>query len=252
MDPREASIYSAVVITGLVLVCVIIYFIYSVSRHQRRFIELHRKYFLNEVALLEKERGRIAKDLHDELGPLVSVSKMHLEVAVARQPDSSGHIEKATEKLDQLMLRMGEITNDLTPRMLEQYGLKAILHELFTDLKETGKLHIQYSYKGEAMIEKGISIHMYRIIKELVHNCVRHSGASQLSIAITEKSRWLVVDYKDDGTGFDIERLMESSKGFGLSSIKSRTEMLGGRLRYASKPGVGTSYLIELPINENK
>jgi two-component system, NarL family, sensor kinase len=248
MDAYETSIYTAVILTGLILGCVILYFIWSVTRHQKRFIELHRSYFLNEVRLLEKERYRIARDLHDELGPLVSVTKMHLQVLETADQQQK-ILERTIENTALLMKRMEEITNNLTPGALQKKGLVFVLEDFIEDVRVTEALNICYRFEGLLAPAAEEGIHIYRIVKELVHNCLKHAHASQLVLTLKVVHHTIQIYYEDDGGGFAISDCMQQSERYGLRSIRSRVEMLGGRLSYASRAGKGTIYSITIPIS---
>jgi len=247
MDAYETSIYNAVFLTGVILGCIILYFIWSVTRHQRRFIDLQRSYFLNEVRLLERERARIAKDLHDELGPMVSVSKMHLQLLEPDDEKMKQILARAIENTELLMKRMEEIMNDLTPGALRKKGLAFVLEDFMDDVQATQKLMVDFSFSG--IYTGHESIHIYRIVKELVHNCLKHAKASRLRLGIAVKPRHLEIYYEDNGVGFVIAEQMQKGERQGLRSVKSRVEMLGGKLKYRSDPGVGTIYSITIPIN---
>jgi signal transduction histidine kinase len=99
MGAYETSIYHAILITAIVLGCVIVYFAVSVFRQQRKYIRLQRQYFTDEINLLEKDRTRIARDLHDEVGPLLSLTKSHIAELEGTDEKENVHIGKATEHL---------------------------------------------------------------------------------------------------------------------------------------------------------
>jgi len=95
------------------------------------------------------------------------------------------------------------------------------------------------------------SIHLYRIIQEIIHNTIKHAGASELKIEIRQTGSLLVLLTYDDGNGFDYSLQSRKNEGLGLRNLFSRTEMLGGSLAVESSPGKGTGFIIEIPLNYN-
>jgi signal transduction histidine kinase len=248
MDAYETTIYTAVLITGVVTGCIIIYFAVSVFRQQRKHIRLQRHYFLDEISLLEKERTRIARDLHDELAPILSVTKFQVSSIRAASETEESKINKVNGNLELVMNRLGQIAVNLTPGMMVHKGLRFALEDFFRDLEEISTLRIAFLYQVQKEPDPQISIHVYRIVQEVVYNSVKHSGASELTVHLKERFDKLYILCKDNGKGFDQDRELEREKGLGLRSVKSRTGMLGGKLRCSSTEGLGTEYFFELPL----
>ncbi len=248
MDTHEASIYTAVVITALVLGSTILFFAFSIFRQQRRYIKMQRMYFTVEIEALEKERYRVARDLHDELGPSLSLSRSHICEISAHDQDSRHHIEKASDFLYDVMKKMGQIAHNLAPGSLEKKGLKYALLQFLDGLQEVSQIRFELIYELRQELELNRRIHLYRIIQELGHNAVKHSGASKMDIQLKEKNEMIYLYSKDNGSGFEMNRAFLSN-GLGLGSIKSRTELLRGRMRWQSKSQKGTMYFFEFPKN---
>src|SRR5688500_16519366 len=132
MDAQETRIYTAIVITAIVIGIIITYFIISMLRHQRRNIELHKRSLQVEIEALEKDRARIASDLHDELGPLLSAVKMKINSFELHDADDLKEAEKTNEHIDTILKRMREISFDLMPATLLRKGLVTAVCE-FTE-----------------------------------------------------------------------------------------------------------------------
>lgn len=248
MDPFETSLFSAVLISGGVLLVIILYFGLSILRNQKRFIRLQRSFYLKEVSLLEQERARIARDLHDDLGPILSVTRMQLNASNGADPRSRRNLRTISANLTQLMRRFEEISADITPKPLLRKGLEFALRDFIQQVATTSSLQIDLRYNVNRSVKPSASIHIYRIVKELIHNCIKHAGATSLLLLIEEKGERVSIDYQDNGTGFNIDDTMEDSIGQGLRSMRNRTEMLGGQMQYYSVEKVGTRYNFELPI----
>lgn len=246
MGTYETSIYTAVLTTALVLGCIIVYFAVSVFKQQRKYIHLQRKYFLDEVNLLEKEKMRIAHDLHNEVGPLLGLSKSHIQQLQPREESEALHIQKVNEHLDKVMERMGQIAINITPGSLFKKGLRFSLEQFLGDLRDAYGLHIVFNYQVHSSIDPTKSLHIYRIVQEIAHNTVKHSGAQLLEVQLKELKQRLYLFCRDDGKGFSTDT---NSEGHGQSSIRNRCEILYGKMKFRSDAKAGTEYFFEFPLS---
>ena len=243
MDTHETSIYSAVLITAVVLGCIIVYFAVSVFRQQRRYIRLQRKYFGEEVELLEKEKIRIARDLHDEAGPLLGLTKAHIHQIRPKDEEENLHIQKASENLIKLIKRMEQIAINITPGSLSKKGLQFSLEQFFDDVTEVYRLEIVFKYEVASVIDLNRSLHLYRIVQELTHNTIKHAGATELYVHFKERHQKLYLFYSDNGKGF--ETSVSRDRGIGSGSIRNRCEILHGQMKFHSKKNKGSEYFFE-------
>jgi signal transduction histidine kinase len=250
MDTHETTVYNGILITAMVLGGCIFAFAFYVIRQQRHFVRMLRLRFTYEINLLENERSRMSADLHDDVGPLLTIIKNHLSQMKAHDPHDALHRQKASGYLRELTKQMGEIAANLAPHSLQQKGLQFALTEFFSDQQEvcTQRLFLRYELKKEPAPEKALPV--FRIIQELAHNCIKHSQAQTFYVHLRERKKKLYIFCKDDGIGFDIQAIREKQKGMGLGTLKSRTELLNGHMKFKSAPQKGTEYFFELPINE--
>lgn len=248
MDTQETRIYVAIIITVVVLGIIIGYFALSVIRQQRRNLELQKANALAEISAMERERARIAADLHDDLGPVLSVVKFRVDHVELVDKEEKEELAKASEQLDELITRMREVANNLMPSALHRKGLICAVEEFISNASDSSGLSIHFSGVGQLSISEDKSINVYRVIQEVVHNCLKHSGGTRLGISIEEHNGYIRILCRDNGKGFDYARLSKESEGIGLRSIRNRTEIMGGSLVVESKPGRGTAFLFEIPI----
>ena len=248
MDAKEANIYNALLITSVVIGAIIVFFILSITRQQRKNLALHRLNILAEINALEKERGRIAHDLHDELGPLLSAVKMKINSFELTDDDDKIQIEKTNKHIDDILKRIREISFDLMPSSLLRKGLITALKEFVDYLNNDN--HIYFSFKAETdlNVNDHKAINIYRIVQEIVHNAIKHSGATILKIELRGEKNILLLSITDNGNGFDHQKQTTESVGFGLRGLLSRTEMIGGEMYVDSNPGKGTIYSFEIPV----
>ncbi|GAA4736823.1 sensor histidine kinase [Flavisolibacter ginsenosidimutans] len=246
MDARETSLYIAILITGVAMVSLTLYFAASAIWHQRKHARIQRQNFLDEIGLLEKERARVARDLHDELAPLLSLTRFQL--MSVRESNGDEVLQRASANLQRVMLRMGEIAVDLNAGALVQKGLRFALTDFFLELEGLSSLRIRFCYDVRREIPAQTGIHLYRIVQEAVHNAFKHSGASQVDVHVKERLNQLFLYVGDNGTGFRCREASQEQIGIGLQSIRSRTGMLGGRLECRSSAQKGTTYFFQFPF----
>jgi two-component system NarL family sensor kinase len=215
MDAQETRIYAAVLIASLVLGTIIIFFMVSIIRQQRRNLELHKKNIMAEIATLEKERSRMAHDLH----------------------------------IDLLLKRIREITFDLMPNTLLRKGFTGAAKEFLDYIGRNNQLAIHYHAEDIPHIAEQKTINLYRILQEVVHNTVKHAGATSLHISVSRKKNNIVLSTSDNGAGFDYDRKLAADEGIGLKSLKSRVEIMNGEFYLESKKGKGTSYIFQIPLS---
>ncbi len=248
MDAQETRIYTAIIITAIVLGVIISYFIISILRQQKKNMELHKQNILAEITQIEKERARIAADLHDDLGPLLSAVKMKINNFELTQKDDRIEIGKTNEHIDDILKRIREISFDLMPNSLLRKGLFMAIKEFIGYLNNTSGINFIFNGDSTIRLSEQRSINIYRIIQEIVHNAIKHSQATQLKIELETIKNNLVLTVADNGTGFDYNKESKNTIGFGLRSLLSRTEIMGGQMFLESKKEKGTTYTFEIPL----
>jgi two-component system NarL family sensor kinase len=249
MDAQETRIYAAVLIASLVLGTIIIFFMVSIIRQQRRNLELHKKNIMAEIATLEKERSRMAHDLHDELAPVLAAVKMKINSFELTDEEDKVEMEKTSEHIDLLLKRIREITFDLMPNTLLRKGFTGAAKEFLDYIGRNNQLAIHYHAEDIPHIAEQKTINLYRILQEVVHNTVKHAGATSLHISVSRKKNNIVLSTSDNGAGFDYDRKLAADEGIGLKSLKSRVEIMNGEFYLESKKGKGTSYIFQIPLS---
>lgn len=195
----------------------------------------------------EQERGRLARDLHDGLGGLLSGTKLHL-TQLNDKVDGQAKIglDKSIDQIDGAVAELRKVAHNLMPDLLVNYGLKEALDEFAIRMSnETLDIHIEFlSYTNSLLQEQQLLV--YRIIQELVNNAIKHAAASQIIIQLVEEDQDIVVTVEDDGKGFDINKL-NLKKSAGFHNIQSRIQFLKGTLAVHSEEQVGTSIEFKFP-----
>lgn len=248
MDAKETSLFTAILIVSLTVGTIIIFFIISIIRQQRRNIALYRQSVLAEITAMEKERARIAADLHDELGPMLSAIKLKIGSFELNDEDDKIEAEKTNDHIDSLMKRMREISYDLIPKTLIRKGLVIALREFVEFINENEGLKIIFQSAGEIESDQQKAIHIYRIAQEVINNTIRHSGAKFLNINLQQNNGTIFLSTMDDGVGFDHYAAAKGEGGIGLRNILNRTEIIGGQMFIDSEKNKGTKYSFEIPL----
>jgi two-component system, NarL family, sensor kinase len=200
----------------------------------------------------EAERSRLAGDLHDGLGGMLTGVKLKLsfmkENAIITS-ENLAHFNHALDLLDHSITEMRRVAHNLMPETLMHYGLRTALSDFIRQVEPEGFPIIRFNTFGEDLrFEKEIEITLYRITQELVNNAIKHSEAKRIDIQLfTEKDR-ICVQVNDNGKGFDPESEDPSTTGKGLKNIRDRVTAFNGRYELISQSGKGTECTIEFLI----
>lgn len=250
MNSEETSIFTAIVITVLVIGIIIIYFVVSLVKQQKRMLALERLNIQAEINALEKDRARIASDLHDELGPMLSAVKMKMNTFELTEQEDKENMEKTNEHIDSILKRMREITFDLMPNILFRKGLVLAIHEFINYISKKNTLQINFSSSVEALeLPEQQTLNLYRIVQEIIHNTIKHAEASLLEIQLAVIENKLQLNTADNGKGFDYESKSKSAMGMGLKNLSNRTEMMKGKMLIDTSKTKGTKFIFEIPVS---
>ncbi|MBE7176521.1 MAG: sensor histidine kinase [Mucilaginibacter polytrichastri] len=250
MGASEKEIYHALLIAACIIGVILIYFIASVIWHQRRNRKLYQEKINAEISTMEKERKRIASDLHDEIGPLLSTIKFQIGHLNVQDEDDEILVGKSGEYIDTIITRLREISYDLLPQILHVKGLIPAIQNFIDGIKRGDELTIDFHHRLEKRLPSNIELNLYRIVQEIVHNTIKHAKASQLVIELAAENGMIRLLTHDNGVGFSFDENNNTGRGLGLLNLQSRTDLMSGEFNIKSSPGNGSHYLIEIPLNE--
>lgn len=249
MDSNETKIYTALLMIAFALAVIVLFFIITLLKHQRKAVGAYKEKVQIEINILEEERKRIARDLHDEIGPLLSIAQMKLSIVKSTDHEDQQILSSVTKNINTSIQQIREITYDLLPTGIEREGLIATLGKLKNHFTDLNRIQIDFYLPDIFLkIEPSKEIHVYRAIREIIHNCIKHAQATYLTLSIEQKTQKIFITVKDNGKGFDFNDTIKNSNGQGLRSIASRVDLLNGELFLDTAPGKGTIYSIEIPI----
>lgn len=248
MVTNEDNFFSAILIIAILIGIVLAYFIITILRYHRRYIKLQKERIHAEIIIQENERKRIATDLHDSIGPLLSSVKLQINSIDVANAEDQRVINNAGKHLDEIIGSMREISYNLLPNTLQRKGLIEAMREFIANVKNRHSTSINLYLKDDIELAPEKEIHVFRIIQEIIHNTLKHARAKNLQLGFGIENGELLILTKDDGIGFDPEKSKRNSEGFGLKSIESRVDILKGQLNIQSAPGDGASYFIKIPL----
>lgn len=248
--------YSLLISTAALLaILILVYrnFSHRKKLQQQRIIELeNEKQLLATESLLkgqEEERGRLAKDLHDGIGGLLSGVKLQLGAMKGNlilTHDNGIVFDKALDKLDESISEMRRVAHNMMPEALLKLGLQQAVTDYCAGLSQHHQLEINCEMHGlNERLDGTVEVVLYRIIQELVNNAIKHANAKHLLVQIVRQENGQTsVTVEDDGIGFDIEKI-NIFQSAGIQNVRSRVHYLRGNMDVKTKPGKGTSVYIE-------
>lgn len=247
MDTREAKIYITILIALAVFIILVIFFVANIIKHQRAKIAIQNQKVRNEISFLDKERKRIAIDLHDGLGASISSVKLLLQCLEGLDDTNLAIIEKSEKRIDHVMESLRRISFNMMPGALQRRGLDEALRELISMVITSSGIKVQYEYNS-GPVSQDKAIHIYRISQEILNNILKHAVAKNIRFSFTTIKSKMVLSIADDGIGFYKNAVMQTGESLGMQSIASRADVLNAEIILDSLPGKGTRYQIEIPL----
>jgi len=214
--------------------------------------QLEKNKTMAVLETLEKERNRISRDLHDDLGQILSSAKLKLEVFEYKSSIQDSFFNEAIELIGHAGKELRNIVHDLHPAEIERYGLLAAIDLLIFQMQKLSGINIfllKKQYSGK--LKKKDELMIYRIIQEALNNAIKHSKAEIISVSMEEANGNFIVQIIDKGVGFNPDNLKlnkEEIHGYGLLNMFQRAEMMAASLKINSKPGKGTEIIIKIRV----
>jgi signal transduction histidine kinase len=256
---KQKSVLNYILIGSAATILVISLLSYRNYRQKQKLqqqrineLETEKKLTATEAVLKgeEQERTRLAKDLHDGLGGMLSGIKYSFQTMkgnLIMTPDNAQAFERSMDMLDSSIKEMRRVAHNMMPEALVKFGLDTALKDFCNDINQTGAIRATYQSLGleNTVIEQTTAVTIYRIVQELINNTMKHAAAKTAIIQVSKTNGVISITVEDDGKGFN-PVILQGTKGIGWSNIQSRVEYLKGKLDVQSEPGKGTSVHIEL------
>ncbi len=243
-----------IIFTGLfsLLALVAIFLLYKFLKNKSKLAskELEKEKLQREKHMIkalmegeEKERRRIARELHDGVNGNLAVLKLSLDGI--KNNEFSGLLE-------QTMVEIRDLSHNLIPDVVKRSGLKNALEQYILNIRGSSDIQIEFQFFGnEHPVSEEIRVHIYRMVQELISNSLKHAEGQKILVQIMVNDDAVSITVEDDGKGFEInpkEGLPETSEGIGLSGIENRVTYLQGNFDIHSSTHSGTSVHIEIPL----
>ncbi|MEM7572102.1 MAG: ATP-binding protein [Bacteroidota bacterium] len=241
----------------LLAIVVVLFYVY----YQRRLFEQQRELgdlrIQQQQDLLaatinsqEKERRRIAADLHDGIGVLLTTSQLFIRQIPATE-EALEHRDTSLQLIDESITNIRSITHNLSPENLLQFGLCAALEDLVKVTNQLPGLQLNFQHDEYRALNREKEFALYRIVQELFNNCIKHAQAQTIDLSLLLQSNPHQLMYRDDGKGMDLGLFSvpstEAEGGIGLKNIRSRAQFLQAEMKLKSQPGQGLYLQLSFP-----
>jgi signal transduction histidine kinase len=244
-------------IASAVIIAFFMYYTFDQRKRlqEKRITELENEKMLSASEAVirgqEEERGRLAKDLHDGLGGLLSGVKFSLtnmKSNVVLDADSALKFERSLDMLDNSIAELRRVAHNMMPEVLVTFGLAEAVKSYCDSVHQSGIFQVSFQQVGEIKrLSANTEIILYRIVQELLNNVAKHAQARQVLVQLSVHGTNLDVTVEDDGKGMD-PSLLTDTKGAGWINIRSRIDYLKGKLDLQTAPGKGTSVHFTVPV----
>jgi len=233
----------------------LVYLRYKLKQEQKLQQELIKEETKRSKAIIEteeNERQRLARELHDGVGQLLSATKLNLSSLENNKctPEERLRLVNSMDILDESIREIRNISHNMVPDILLKFGLKRAIEDFIIRINQTKKLEIHFECNGfeENSLEDTDKLMLYRLIQESVNNTIKYAQATNMTIQLSADMNEISLLMEDNGKGFDIEEAKRKG-GIGFKNMQLRTEYLKGKLEIDSSPKNGTTIIIEIPLS---
>jgi PAS domain S-box-containing protein len=213
--------------------------------HEKLLKEIEKTHLAALMEGQEKERTRIAKDLHDGLGQMLNAIKMNVKL-LGKENQQATFLYRLIDEAIQESVRISE---NLVPAKLKDFDLATCLRSLCNGIKDASGSSISFdSFGGSVEIDQTKKVNLYRITQEAISNAIKHAEASSIMVQLNEDVDVIRLTIEDDGKGFSNGAIYDQSLHHGLVNMRERAEILGGTFTIESDPSRGTLIIVETPL----
>lgn len=260
MGESEEAITLKIIIIGMVVIfllalSVIIFFIVYQRRllaqqrnHQKIESDYQKELLKTSITSQEEERSRIAKELHDDVGAMLTTTKLYFSQINSEL--TTEELQNITQKtsgfLDDMIQSVRTISQDLRPVILEKLGLVEAVQSLVQQVQDSGKIEVSFTDATAHPVAKSKELNLYRIIQELITNTIKHADATTINLELKNEGDALLIIYEDNGKGLNKKNLTHK-KGLGLKNIESRLSVLSGTISFLGDATSGLKVKITCP-----
>jgi signal transduction histidine kinase len=258
---RNQRVLLSVISVGSALLLLISFLLYRHHSNKQRIklLQVEQKMEISHLNAMiqgeEKERSRLARELHDGIGGLLGSIRLQLSSALKtyRIEDRSDDFSFILKLLEGAYADLRKTAHNLMPETLQQEGLAKATQLFCRSIHKGGKTEVIFETVGEIpVLPPHIELSLYRMMQELVHNIIKHGNAGKALVQLAYIENRLALTVEDDGEGFIPGDETNNQEGMGLTTIRNRVKSLGGNIDVSSTPGEGTSVYIEIIIGKSE
>lgn len=257
----EEALFNTILISTIIMVGLAIAIILLFNISQRRILHEQKEAHDNELAFQkellysnietqEKERTRIARELHDDIGSKLNVVSLNVRLLKGiyeKGEDPEVVLDHINTAIKSSIERTRDISHELMPPILAKFGVQSALNSLATAINRTGQLRVELAIEQEwPGLDKMKELHIYRIIQELTTNTLKHAKANSIDIKSIVENQTLTISYHDDGIG--IKNKDEFLVGLGMSNIYARCKMLNAQSEVKTEINQGVHFNLTIPV----
>jgi len=198
----------------------------------------------------ERERSRIAKELHDGVSPILSATKLYLQTFLNSENEKTRNeiSKKVNSTINEAIQSVSDISNKLSPHILQNFGLSIAIQSFIEKISEATNLQFSYFYNVDCKLDENTEVNIYRILVELINNTIKYAKAKNIVINIREKGNFIKINFGHNGKGFNIEEVKAKTKGMGLYNLDNRINILNGNFEIESDISSGLKVQINIPF----
>ncbi|GAB4159798.1 MAG: hypothetical protein Tsb0033_14820 [Winogradskyella sp.] len=250
-------------ILTLIFGSVLTYFIFKNTKRKQKLAEQAKEIETQKLATVlkeqelvaidamiegqEKERQRIANDLHDDLGGLMATVKLHFNAL--KDKNSTELFDKTNQLIDEAYDKVRSVAHAKNSGVIAKQGLLKAVEHMAEKVSSSNQIEIEVLDHGlEQRLENSLELTLFRIIQELITNVIKHAKATEATIHLTNHEDSINIMVEDNGKGFNPNQITKTNKGMGISSIDKRVELLDGKLTIESEKDKGTTVIIDIPL----
>jgi signal transduction histidine kinase len=219
-----------------------ILYIYEKKELQNQYKE---EILRSQIEAQEKTLSNMGKEIHDNIGQLLSSAKMLLGVAVRKMPDVGDTLQQSDQSLSKAIIELRALSKSLSSEWLEQFSLYENLETEARRINSSGEIKMSVVHEGTLHMDKDRQLMLFRMVQEAFQNSLKHGKATQISILVKHHESNLTISIQDNGNGFDATD--EMKQGFGMLNMKHRASVMGGQALWKSD-STGTIVTIQTPL----
>lgn len=222
------------------------------ARHQEQIIAMKKRFseelLKTQLEMQEETFNRISQEIHDNVGQIMSLAKVQINIMTESNDMNKDLMNDVKLNISKAMTDLRDIARSLSSDRIRSFSIHAAALSEAERLNKSGIIHIDVEVEGqERKLQEDKKLILFRIIQESIQNIIKHAKASETTIRFRYNTDEVETIIKDNGQGFDIAEATNRSTGLGLSNIKTRATLTGGRCKIESGPETGTTIIINMP-----